>query len=167
MTLLEAATIVLNDLLGEKNKDFASAYVLVAYAPQDELDALDFHFNAEAMRHILANALADRTGATASLVYAGIETKPQFNHFALMNHIAWQALVESHVSQCEAEIPSFDVAKTILLYPECPKFSEACEYMMEIGEDVPKDFRQSFTAFFNETVAEHVEETGTISGEGY
>ncbi|HDM8192304.1 TPA: hypothetical protein P0E30_003737 [Vibrio harveyi] len=166
MTLLEAATIVLNDLLGEKHPDFASAYVLVAYTDQAELDALEFQFNADAMRHILASALAERTGATASLVYAGIETKPQFSHFALMNHVAWQPLVEKYVSQCEAEIPSIDVARTILLYPDCPKFGEACEYIMEIGEDVPGDFREQFTTFFNETVAAHINETGSISGEG-
>ncbi|HIF6165114.1 MULTISPECIES: hypothetical protein [Vibrio harveyi group] len=154
----EAATIILEDLLGEFNPNFASAYVQIAYTDQLELDREGVNFNADSMRTILANVLAERTGTLATVVKAAIATKPQFCHFALMNHVSWTTLVNHTVSQCEAEIPSFEVAKTILMYPDCNKFPTACEYVLEVGDDVPDEFRAEFTSFFNETVREQMQE---------
>lgn len=164
MKTIEAATIVLRDLLGESNPEFATAYVQLAYTDQQELDQLEVEFNADSMRTILANVLAERTGTLPTVVKASIITKPQFCHFALMNHLAWQSLVKHAVSQCDSEIPSVAVAKTVLLYPDCPKFPEACEYVLETGEDVPGDFREEFTAFFNETVKEQMLEVEQAGG---
>nr|WP_321458679.1 hypothetical protein [uncultured Vibrio sp.] len=158
MKTIEAATIVLKDLLGESNPEFASAYVQLAYTDQQELDQLEVDFKADSMRTILANVLAERTGTLPTVVKASIATKPQFCHFALMNHLAWQSLVNHAVSQCNADIPSLAVAKTVLLHPGCPKFPEACEYVLETGEDVPEEFRAEFTAFFNESVQEQMQE---------
>ncbi|MEZ8810922.1 hypothetical protein AB6D72_09860 [Vibrio alginolyticus] len=62
----------------------------------------------------------------------------------------------SYSDQAELDALWFDLncdsMKTILMYPDCPKFSEACEYVMELGCDVPSDFRADFTVFFNETI---------------
>lgn len=158
MNTIDAATIVFQDVLGFDNPEFASAYVQLAYSDQAELDALWFDLNCDSMKTILANVIAERTGTLPTLVKAAIQTKPQFGNYSVMNHIAWQSLVNHAVSQKNAEITCFELAKIILMYPDCPKFSEACEYVMELGCDVPSDFRADFTVFFNETVSEYIEE---------
>ena len=154
MELAEAADIIFRDLMGYHEPDFPSAYVTIAYSDQKLLDEVGLDFNVESMQDILAAALADRTGALPSLVKAAIQTKPQFCNFALMNSVDWKPLLTHKVSQEKAPIESLDAARSFLLDPGCPKFVAACDYVMETGLDVPIEFREEFTKFFNETLAE-------------
>ncbi|MGF1835865.1 hypothetical protein [Photobacterium sanguinicancri] len=160
MDALQANNILMRDILGFNDPDFATAYVTIAYTDQSELDAKGINCNELAMRKNLASLLSERTGTLTALVEAAILTKPQFCSFALTNHLAWKSLVMHRLSQERALIPSFEVAHFFLSYPDSPKFSAACDYVMESGTDVPSEFRNAFTEFFNTTVHESLYQEG-------
>ncbi len=147
-----AFEIIFRDLLGYDEADFSSAYLTIAYLPETTVS--DFPFNPTSMKKALSQLIAQHSGVTKQLVEAAINSKMEFCIFAAKNAIAWQSLIKSKLSLRKAPISNVEGAKAILLYPDCPKFADACDYIMETGSDVPEPFRSEFIAFFNESLAE-------------
>ncbi len=147
-----AFDVILRDLLGYDEPEFPSAYLSIAYLP--DLKAHDLPFDPASMKKVLSQLIAQKSGVTERLVDAAINSKMEFCVFAAKNAIAWQSLIKSKLSLRNAPISNLEGAKAILFYPGCPKFSDACDYIMETGCDVPESFRSEFIAFFNESLEE-------------
>ncbi|KFA99464.1 hypothetical protein [Vibrio sp. ER1A] len=143
MTLKESVNNIFLDLLGIKPENYYEDWMNVAFADQKDLDELGCGINAHGMKVLLANVLERRTGATASIILAGMTSPNATKAIAAKNFIDLRWVLEKECVQYDKPIVTFDRARLILAFQrDVPKFGEALAYVVETGKDVPQEQRE-------------------------
>ncbi|EMW7171692.1 hypothetical protein AAFM81_002516 [Vibrio fluvialis] len=150
LTLSDSVGILFHDLLGTSNNEFHNAYLVTAFADPAEVAAVGVGFDPLKMRQLLANVLAEQTGATVELIKAQLKDALAVKTIAAKNNIFLEPLIKSRLSQADSPIPNYQVAHAIMSYgPDAPKFSDALIYAMnENNSDVPENFRKETQQIF-------------------
>lgn len=154
MDLAKASAVLANDMLGFEEDDFSMAYLSIAYACDSEVSNLEPGYHPKSMRLIATSILAERMGVIPQLLNAKIQSHFEYTSFAESKSVPWSELLQSRLSQRLSPISSFNIALAMLAAPSSPRFSDACEYVLELGHDVPSDFRKRFSHFFTSTLSE-------------
>ncbi|MCE7567568.1 hypothetical protein LZS85_15700 [Aliivibrio fischeri] len=149
LTLLDAIEILYRDLLGYKSPDFHRAYVKVAFTSKGEIEGVESGFNPDTMKHLLASVLAEKTGATCSIIEAQLRDELALRAIAAKNFIFLEPVLKKALSQHDAEIPNYGVAHAILSYgPDAPKHVDALLYVMGDAGDVPPKVKEETIKIF-------------------
>lgn len=155
MDLTEAVEIITADLVGIKSKQYYNAFMLVAFADPLELSKITSSFVPDALRNTLAIILAKAIGVDYQVVKVSLHQPLDVKTICAKNSIFPMEFINRKLSRADAPLDNYQLAAAILAYgPESPRFGDAMAYVIEEGEDVPKNVRDDVSNAFKQAAIE-------------
>ena len=154
MELSKAVGIIVRDMCGFNDHEFADAFMTVAFSNSIDVGMHGVDINIESMRSSVASIISKEADITQSLVLARCQSAGEAKQIALLNDVELLPYIHQSCSLCETPVNNYGLAMFIIsVGPEAPKFSESIDWILEVGKDVPEEVREALTMSIDEQFA--------------